>query len=223
MPIPRQAPFPEEPVETGRVNQKRRTRAAIVEAAKQLVSAGATPTVAEAAEAALVSRTTAYRYFPTQEALLIELSVDLDVDDLEALASSPLGSDEDPASRALTVVDELNRHVFAEETRYKQLLRTYLDLGLAAKARGDDDPVVRVGRRVRWYADTLAPLRAEVGDDAVDRLVAALSLLAGTEAMVVLRDVCRLEPENAQAVTEWAARVLVAATVAGDTTEGGNR
>ncbi len=214
MTLPRQAPFREEPVESGRVNQKRRTRAAIVEAAKRLVDAGGTPTVAEAAEAALVSRTTAYRYFPTQDALMIELSVDLDVDDLEALAASPLAPDEDPTSRALTVLDELNQHVFAEETRYKQMLRTYLDLGLAAKARGDDEPVVRVGRRVRWYADTLAPLRDELGEVAVDRLVAALSMLAGTEAMVVLRDVCRLEPDEARAISDWAARTLVAATLA---------
>jgi AcrR family transcriptional regulator len=213
MTIPRQVPSRVEPAESGRVNQKRRTRAAIVDAAKRLVEDGTTPTVAEAAEAALVSRTTAYRYFPTQEALLIELAVDLDVDDLEALATSPLGSDDDPASRALALVDELNRHVFAEETRYKQMLRTYLELGLAAKARGDDEPVVRVGRRVRWYADTLAPLREALGDAPVDRLVAALSMLAGTEAMVVLRDVCRLEPDEARAVSDWAARTLVAATV----------
>jgi AcrR family transcriptional regulator len=216
MTMPRQAPFREESLDSGRVNQKRRTRAAIVEAARRLIDEGATPTVADAAEAALVSRTTAYRYFPTQEALLIELSVDLDVDDLEALATSALGPDEDPASRALIVLAQLNQHVFAEETRYKQLLRTYLDLGLAAKARGDDDPVVRVGRRVRWYSDTLAPLRAELGDVAVDRLVAALSMLGGTEAMIVLRDVCRLEPDEARTVSDWAARALVAATLAGD-------
>src|SRR5689334_2091027 len=66
--------------ETGRVNQKRRTRAAIVAAAKGLMSQGVTPTVAQAAEAALVSRTTAYRYFPTQDSLLLELAVDIDVD-----------------------------------------------------------------------------------------------------------------------------------------------
>src|SRR5262249_15322283 len=79
MTIPRQPPSSLPAGETGRVNQKRRTRAALVEAAKQLVGEGVTPTVAQAAEAALVSRTTAYRYFPTQDSLLLELAVDLDV------------------------------------------------------------------------------------------------------------------------------------------------
>lgn len=204
------------PVETGRVNQKRRTRAAIVEAAKQLVDDGVTPTVAQAAGAALVSRTTAYRYFPTQDSLLLELAVDVDVDEVEALAASPLASGDTPASRATAIVELLNRHVYADELRYRQLLRTYLDLGLAARAGGDDEPVVRVGRRVRWYDETLAPLRAELGDEAVDRLIAALSLLAGSEAMVVLRDVCRLGADDALAVTRWAADALVAATLRED-------
>ena len=57
----------------GRVNQKARTRAAIVDAAQALRSASGRPTVAEAADAAKVSRATAYRYFPTQEALQVEL------------------------------------------------------------------------------------------------------------------------------------------------------
>src|SRR5258707_13255843 len=54
----------------GRIGQKRRTRDALVAAARQLVAVGATPTVEAAAEAASISRTTAYRYFPSQRALL---------------------------------------------------------------------------------------------------------------------------------------------------------
>src|SRR5580765_4756746 len=56
----------------GRTQQKQRTRSALVASARELVaSSGAAPTVGEAAAAAGVSRTTAYRYFPSQEALLI--------------------------------------------------------------------------------------------------------------------------------------------------------
>jgi hypothetical protein len=59
----------------------------------------------------------------------------------------------------------------------------------------------------------LAPLRERIGDDAVERLGLGLSVLAGMEAMTALRDVCRLSPEEALAVTDWAARALVAATL----------
>ena len=73
-----QDPFVED---SGRVNQKRRTRAAIVAAARAILDRGETPTVAQVAEEAQMTRTTVYRYFPNQEALLVELSVSLGVDD----------------------------------------------------------------------------------------------------------------------------------------------
>jgi hypothetical protein len=37
-------------------------------------------------------------------------------------------------------------------------------------------------------------------------------MLCGAEALVVLRDVCHLGPDEASAVVRWAARTLVAAT-----------
>ena len=55
----------------GRIGQKRRTRDALIAAARELVANGETPTVEAAAEAASISRTTAYRYFPNRRALLV--------------------------------------------------------------------------------------------------------------------------------------------------------
>src|SRR4051812_1635269 len=56
--------------QTGRAAQKGRTREALIAAARELVANGETPTVEHAAEAASISRTTAYRYFSSQRALL---------------------------------------------------------------------------------------------------------------------------------------------------------
>lgn len=199
---------------TGRVNQKRRTRAALVEAAKALLQDGITPTVPQAAEAALVSRTTAYRYFPTQEALLLEVAVNVDVDDIEALVAEPVEPAEAP-DRVVEVLQRLNQHVLAEEVQYRTTLRLYLDQWLAAVAEGDGPPVVREGRRHRWLHQLLAPVRGTVPDAELDRLVAALSLLGGAEAVTVLRDISGLEGDDALAVTEWAARTLLRATLDG--------
>src|SRR5919109_5256573 len=57
--------------ETGRTEQKTRTRNALIDAARALISRGLTPTVEEAAAEASISRTTAYRYFPNQRELLV--------------------------------------------------------------------------------------------------------------------------------------------------------
>lgn len=199
--------------DAGRVNQKRRTRAAIVAAARDLLSGGVTPTVAQAAEAAFVSRTTAYRYFPTQESLLLEVAVHVDVGDVEALVARPLDG-EDPAARVLDVIGGLGRHVLADEARYRTALRLYLDQWLTASAQGDDTPVVREGRRRRWIETSLAPLRASLGDAGFERLVAALAVVSGAEALIVLRDVCQLGGDDALDVVAWAARSLIDAALA---------
>jgi AcrR family transcriptional regulator len=214
MTIPRQPPS-SGTAAGGRVNQKQRTRQAIVDAAVELMDGGTTPTVVQAAEAALVSRTTAYRYFPTQESLLLEVALHANVDDLEALVAEPVDADH-AAQRALDVLHRFNARVLDEEVRYRNAMRIYQELWFNAAEGGDEAPVVREGRRARWFRTVLAPLRERAGDDAVDRLVSGLSVLAGMEAMTALRDVCRRSPEEALAVTDWAASALVNATIGDD-------
>jgi AcrR family transcriptional regulator len=207
MTVPRQG----KSSETGRVNQKRRTRAAIVEAAQELLQQGVTPTVAQAAEAALVSRTTAYRYFPTQESLLVELSVNLDVADIEALVGEPVDA-EGAIDRALEVLERFNRHVRAEERQYRTAIGVYQDLWVEAVSRGDDAPVVREGRRGRWLETSLAPIADRVPPADLERLIRALSMVTGPEAMIVLYDVCHIAGEDALDVSRWAAQALLEAT-----------
>jgi AcrR family transcriptional regulator len=92
--------------EGGRINQKRRTRAAIVAAAAELVRQGKSPTVAEVADAALVSRATAYRYFPSQEYLLAEAALQSIHGDIDETLS-PIESVDDPTLRLDAVVRAL--------------------------------------------------------------------------------------------------------------------
>src|SRR3546814_6420835 len=61
---------------TGRPNQKRRTRKELLQAASRLMKQGRKPSLEEIDEEALVSRATAYRYFPGVEAWLVEASLD---------------------------------------------------------------------------------------------------------------------------------------------------
>ena len=88
---------------------------------------GTTPTVAQAAESARVSRTTAYRYFPTQESLLLEVALHAHVDDLEALVAEPVDA-EHAVERALDVLHRFNERVLAEEVRYRNAMRVYQEL-----------------------------------------------------------------------------------------------
>lgn len=197
---------------SGRVNQKRRTRAAIVAAARAILDRGETPTVAQVAEEAQMTRTTVYRYFPNQESLLVELSVSVGVDeDFAELLAKPL-DDTTPQARLLEVIDELNRYVAANERLYRTAQRHYLDTWLAAERAGEGGgPQVREGRRLRWISAALAPLRDTMPDADLRRLEAALCLVTGGEAFTVLSDVCQLEPDEAIAVAHWAAHALLTA------------
>src|SRR6478736_7420584 len=63
--------------DTGRARQRRRTRAAIVQAAADLLRSGVTPSVGDVAEAADVSRRTVYLYFPNLDQLLLDATLGL--------------------------------------------------------------------------------------------------------------------------------------------------
>ena len=196
---------------SGRVNQKRRTRTAILAAARAILDRGETPTVAQVAEEAQMTRTTVYRYFPSQEALLVELSVSVGVDeDFAELLARPLTAGVTPQTRLLEVIDELNRYVAANERLYRTAQRHYLDTWLAAERAGERDRhQVREGRRLGWISATLAPLRDTMRDADLRRLESALCLVTGGEAISVLRDVCGLEADEAIAVAHWAAQALL--------------
>src|SRR5689334_9785138 len=83
--------------------QRRRTRRVLLAAADELFREGRVPTVADVAERADVARATAYRYFPTQEALLLETPF---LGDSEPLRSLPALAEqiEDPVERIAEAV-----------------------------------------------------------------------------------------------------------------------
>jgi AcrR family transcriptional regulator len=189
-----------------RLNQKLRTRAALLQAAREQVDAGKTPTVAEVADAARVSRATAYRYFPSQESLLVEVPLDIAAPSIEGLFGDDAPSD--PEDRAALVQNALYDLVRDHEAEFRLFLRA--SLLRALDQRGGPDPF-RGARRTALLDEALAPLTGELSAAEIERLRTALSMLVGVEAMIVLRDVLRLEHAEARAAGERAVRELVRA------------
>jgi AcrR family transcriptional regulator len=188
---------------TERVAQKQRTRNALLVAARELLAAGQQPTVPEVADHADISRATAYRYFSTPEALAQEAILDAVALEFERLAASlPKGSD--PTQSAEDMVAAVLRMVLANEA----LFRTFLSLASSGNALP-----TRGGRRVRWLGAALKPLAGQLPQESFDRLVNALSLLAGIETVIVLKDVCGLDPDGMERTVRWVARALIAASL----------
>jgi AcrR family transcriptional regulator len=199
----------------GRINQKRRTRAAILAAAIELLEQGQSPTVAEVADAALVSRATAYRYFPTQEYLLFEAALESTRSDIDRqLDENTLP--EDPETRLEMLIDTLQERIVDKEAAFCTMLRLSLEQSPEEERHGSESAPSRLrgGGRVRWVEKALAPVRGRFEEPDFRRLVAALSLCMGIEALVVLRDVCGLGSPEAHEILRWAARMLLRSSLA---------
>ncbi len=191
----------------GRPQQKQRTRKALLQAASQLTKQGRRPTLEEIAEEALVSRATAYRYFPNVEALHLEASIDIETPQAEdALRGAP---ESDVIARLEHVDDALHTMIAANEAP----LRMMLAQSLERSARGETDGQLpaRQNRRTPLFEAALAPANGSIKPAALKNLKHSLALVIGPEAMVVFKDVLRLDDAESRKVRRWAIRALVAA------------
>lgn len=186
--------------ESGRRNQKARTRTALIAAARELLRDGVTPTVEEAAEAASISRATAYRYFPNQHDLLVAAHPEVD-------STSILGPDPpaDPAGRLDQVVVAMAQMFLNAEESYRAMLR----LSLEPHPGDRGELALRRGRRVLWIEDALEPLREHLPTSDRERLVQAIAAAIGIEALVTLVDLLDLSREQAVEVMRWSAQALL--------------
>ena len=195
---------------TGRPGQRRRTRKAIVEATSELLRAGSTPTIAEIADAAEVSRRTVYLYFPTLEQLLIDATLGaLSQAEVDEVIETP-----EIAGDAGARVEAMARALQSMSPEAERLGRSLIRLTVDAPPNTDGDVSPRRGyRRVEWIEKALAPLREQIDPDQFQRLVFALAMVVGWEALIVQRDICGLNAEQGQDLSAWAARALLQATL----------
>jgi AcrR family transcriptional regulator len=194
-----------EPYErSGRTEQKARTRAALVEATRRLLAAGASPTVDEVAAAAGISRTTAFRYFPNQRALLLAAHPEI-----QQRSLLPDDAPRDPARRLDLVLDEFLRITVEWEPQLRASLRLSLEPGAGL-------PTLRQGRAIGWIEEALSPLRAELAEAEVHRLALAIRSATGIEALVWLVDVAGLSRSEATRLMRWSAHALLQAALTDD-------
>lgn len=203
----------------GRADQKQRTRSALVLAARAIVARGGTPSVADAADAASISRATAYRYFPNQRLLLTAAHP-------ETAARSLLGDDppREPAARLDVVVTAFTALIVETEPQQRTMLR----LSLEADAAGRGALPLRQGRAIAWIAEALEPVREDLTDDGLHGLVLAIRSVIGIEALVWLTDIGGLTRTQAVESMRWSAQGLLQTALAsgppgaGSTTEARN-
>lgn len=187
-----------------------RMRKIMLDAAMRLMQDGMIPSVSDVAEAAQVSRATAYRYFPSQSSL-IQAAVN------EALG--PILAWKSDSQDAEARVTDLVTFAYPRMEGYEATLRAALRLALDQWARrhaglSDGEAQIVRGNRIGLLHSAVAPLKARLGRAGYERLTQSLSLVFGTEAFVVLKDIWGLDRRRAQDVALWTCHALIAAAVA---------
>lgn len=174
-----------------------RTRRLMLATARQMMKDGKSPSVSEVAEAAEVSRSTAYRYFPTVPAMV------------HAVVSDTLGpildwdsESDDPIERVRSLFRTSFSGIAANETTFRAALR------VALEKQEDPESNPQRGHRRALLQHALKPV-GELPESS--RIINALSMLFGIESLIVLRDICGLNTVQAEEVAIWAAEALVAA------------
>src|SRR5712691_6651444 len=190
---------------SGRTRQKLKTRVALVTAARDLVARGHTPTVDEAAISASVSRTTAYRYFPNQRALLVAAHPEI-----EARTLLPATAPADVASRLDAVITAFLHLIVDTEPQQRTMLRLSLDPDPSHRG----ELPLRKGRAIVWIGEALSPLRGQLTERDLRRLILAIRSAVGIEALVWLTDIAGLSRKEAVQLMRWSAGALLRSALA---------
>jgi AcrR family transcriptional regulator len=184
-----------------RINQKRRTRAELLRAARELAEGGRQPSVAEVADHAGISRATAYRYFSAPEEMIREAVLDAVATTISIDPPLPGAGPEAVGAQLQLLIGRIFDMVTDNEAMFRALL--------ASTVTGDST-VKRGARRITWLTEALEPLRAHLSPGDFQRLICGLSLLTGIETLVVLKDVCGLNAQEARETALWTAKTMLA-------------
>lgn len=187
-----------------------RTARLMLDTAVQLMQGGIVPSVSDVAEAAEVSRATAYRYFPSQAALVQAVVDEALGPILDWSSTTP-----DAGERTRDLFRSSMPRIDAFEATFRAALKLSLDQWAQRQAGtlGNEPPFKR-GHRVDLVSDAVAPLRGRIPQAGFDRLVKALSLMFGIETLIIVKDIWGGTAEEAQEVVLWAAETLVASAQA---------
>lgn len=168
---------------------------------------GGSPSVSEVAEYAGVSRSTAYRYFPT-EADMVRAVVGETLGPILAWQSDQTDARERVASLLRDSYPRLSKNA----ATFRAALRLSLESQSDTAGSQDHSSFAR-GHRVELLRRALLPLVGVCSDREIERLSQALSMIFGIEGIVALKDIWGLDGSDAEDVAVWAAKALVNAAI----------
>ena len=112
---------------------------------------------------------------------------------------------------------ELLDRTYSRFKEYEPHMRAALQLALEhqslEKAGLLEEEPFRRGQRTEILALTIEPLRKKLPKKTFQRLIQALAVVYGIEAMVILKDICGSNDRETEAVVRWMMDALVDAAL----------
>ncbi len=193
--------------QAGRVNQKVRTRTAIVEACREVIRSGGPVTMPAVARAALVSEPTAYRYFPDLVSVLNAALPGMWPSPAEALG--PVAASADPVERVAFASEFFLRRVLG----YQGAVRAMISATVTRPDLAARRPGIRFGLIDQALDPVAGPL--PLPPERLARLKHDLAAVISAEALFSLTDLCRLSPDESVASLVRTATTITAAGTGG--------
>lgn len=185
-----------------RSNQKARTRQALLDGAARVLADGtAEPSMDQIAEAAQVSRATAYRYFDSPSEAVWEVMSDRAIADVDAVMAA---AGNDITDRVLAAEEAINGYLFDDPDGARAFERAALDRSLRGMSQDTD----RAARRLGYIDAALEPIADRLSDGERRSVRHALALAMGSQAVPAMLDTCRLDVDEARSATRFACRAI---------------
>lgn len=191
---------------TSLTSTRARTRRLLIDTAMALFDGGAFPSVTEVAHAAQLSRATAYRYFPTQSALVSAIVTE---------TLSPMRQWQPTEKESGARMEELIAFAFPKMLQHEGTLRAALHLSLTqwAQAQAPDalpvkEKLVR-GNRKQLLQKVVEPLEKELPPALLNKVIYSLSLIYGSEIFLVMKDIWGCNDSELTEVAQWMAKAVI--------------
>ena len=185
----------------GRINQKLQTRSEILKSAQVLLNKERQITHEKVAEHAGISRATIYRYFSNIELLTTEALLHT-----HFLRPDELQKKVEGMSMEETV-HALQQHYNVISQEHELVFRRYLSVTL--KESIISKKKLRGARRVEALKLALKPFEGLLSKEDHKRLIHISTLLMGIDALLVCKDVCELNNDEANELLEWALDLIL--------------
>ena len=185
----------------GRVNQKIKTRAQILNAAKTLMSKNRNTSLEEVAQKAKVSRATIYRYFPNLDLLFTEASLDIHYQTPDALFEKVKGMTLE--NRIYYIQNYYNQLAQDHELIFRRYLSAVLNESVVSKKK------IRGARRVEAMTLILDSVKNEMSKKDLKNLKNIASILMGIDSLIVAKDVCGLTNKEADDTLKWGVEMIL--------------